>query len=298
MTEDRYQKAESGNLPSAARHLASVLPPLLLEAERVASAVRQGVHGRRRAGAGESFWQFRRYATGDAAQRIDWRQSARSDKLFVREREWEAAQTAYLWADASGSMRYASRKDIPQKIERARVLMLALADLLLRGGEKVTWLAREPIAVAGKGGLERIAARFDEQQDKNLPPALPFARHAHMILCSDFLMESGDLRDLMRRHAALNLKGALVHVLDPAERDLPFAGRIEMRGFENEAPLLLANAGVLREAYRARMEEHRARLRQYAQSAGWFYIAHTTDTQPGQALLQIYEALAADRQGL
>src|SRR5271170_2684565 len=108
-----------------AQNLAALLPPLLLEAERVAAAVHQGTHGRRRAGPGESFWQFRRYAPGDSAQRIDWRQSARTDKLFIREREWEAAQTAYLWADSSGSMRYSSRKDLPAKAERAQLLMLA-----------------------------------------------------------------------------------------------------------------------------------------------------------------------------
>ena len=82
-----------------AENLADLLPPLLIEADRVAQAVIQGVHGRRRAGVGETFWQFRAYDQGDAASRIDWRQSARTDKLFVREREWEAAQSAYIWAE-------------------------------------------------------------------------------------------------------------------------------------------------------------------------------------------------------
>src|ERR1700733_4053951 len=95
-----------------AENLAALLRPLLIEAERVAPAVIQGVHGRRRAGVGETFWQFRPYAQSDAASRIDWRQSARTDKLFVREREWEAVQSAYLWADASGSMQYASDKNL------------------------------------------------------------------------------------------------------------------------------------------------------------------------------------------
>ena len=32
---------------------------------------------------------------------IDWRRSASSDNLFVREREWEAAHTVWLWVDLS-----------------------------------------------------------------------------------------------------------------------------------------------------------------------------------------------------
>jgi uncharacterized protein (DUF58 family) len=67
-----------------AEHLADALPPLLVEADRVAHTIAQGLHGRRRAGMGEAFWQFRRYRQGDMATSIDWRKSARSDRLYVR----------------------------------------------------------------------------------------------------------------------------------------------------------------------------------------------------------------------
>jgi len=279
--------------------LAALLPPLLLEAERVAAAVHLGIHGRRRSGSGDSFWQFRRYAAGDSAQRIDWRQSARSDKLFIREREWEAAQSAYLWADTSGSMHYASQKDRPTKAERAQVLMLALASLLLRGGEKVIWLGATPLAVHSKAGLERIVAQIDfAEQGESLPPATPLAKHAHMILCSDFLMSPAALDDFMRRHTAFHARGVFLHILDPAEEDLPFAGRIEMLGCENEAPLLLPNAASLRNVYRARMQEHKERLMHVAESAGWFYLRHVTDTPPHLVLLQLFQHLAADIRGL
>ena len=44
--------------------LAERLPPLLVAAERVAMTVAQGVHGRRRVGVGETFWQFQALPTG------------------------------------------------------------------------------------------------------------------------------------------------------------------------------------------------------------------------------------------
>jgi uncharacterized protein (DUF58 family) len=284
----------------SARELGASLPPLLLEAERVAQAVHMGVHGRRRAGVGETFWQFRRYAAGDPAQRIDWRQSARTDKYFVREREWEAAQSACLWADASGSMRYASDGNLPAKAARAQVLMLALASLLLRGGERAVWLdERRAIAVHGKSGLERIAARIGGGDPAiprdNLPPVAPIARHAHMILCSDFLVDKEILRARMQDYAARNLHGMLAHILDPAEVAFGFEGRLEMQGCEGEAPLILPNATALAEAYRARMAEHEAYLRHLAQSAGWFYLRHVTSEAPQLALLGIYESLSAER---
>jgi uncharacterized protein (DUF58 family) len=290
-------------LQHRAEALAALFPPLLIEAERVAATVWQGVHGRRRAGAGETFWQFRPYEWGDPAERIDWRQSARSTRVFIKEREWEAAQTAYVWADASGSMRYASSKNISTKAGRAQLLMLALASLLLRGGEKVVWCdERRTIAAHGNSGLSRIAARLggaapgaEQSRHKNssLPPDIPFAKRAHMIMCSDFLMPEEALIALMRRYAALNLRGCLVHILDPVEESFAHQGRLEMQGLEGEAPLLLPNAGALHEAYAEKLAAHKARLENLAKSAGWFYARHITSTKPHRTLLEIYQALTA-----
>ena len=119
-----------------AEGLAARLPPLLIAALRVAATVEQGVHGRRRIGTGDAFWQFRQYQPGEPATRIDWRQSAKSDRLFLRETEWAAAQSVWFWRDASASMDWHSAPGLPRKRERAELLTLALASLLLRAGER------------------------------------------------------------------------------------------------------------------------------------------------------------------
>ncbi|HEY1780979.1 MAG TPA: DUF58 domain-containing protein, partial [Roseiarcus sp.] len=84
-------------LPASIRHdaasLSARLPSLIIAARRVAQTVRHGVHGRRRAGSGETFWQFRPFLSGEPSSRVDWRRSAREERAFVREREWEAAHT-------------------------------------------------------------------------------------------------------------------------------------------------------------------------------------------------------------
>jgi uncharacterized protein (DUF58 family) len=237
---------------------------------------------------------FRRYEQGDPTERIDWRQSARTDKIFIREREWEAAQTIYLWADTSGSMQYTSHKNTPSKAERAQLLMLALASLALRGGEKVIWLDRQNIAVHGKNGLAQIAARLDEKPGDSVPPDVPLVRHAHMVLCSDFLAEPDQLRAIMRQYTALHLHGALLHVLDLAEENFAFKGRLEMQGSEGEASLLLPNAESLRDTYHQRMAEHTAYLKQIAKNAGWYYARHVTNEPPHLALTRVYQILAND----
>jgi hypothetical protein len=85
------------------------------------------VHGRRRVGQGETFWQYRHYEPGDPNQVIDWRQSAKSDHVFARQMEWEAAQSAWIWRDSSASMDWRSSDRWPTKRDRADLLALALA---------------------------------------------------------------------------------------------------------------------------------------------------------------------------
>ncbi|MFP4271250.1 MAG: DUF58 domain-containing protein, partial [Alphaproteobacteria bacterium] len=136
------------------------LPPVLVAADRVDATVAQGVHGRRRVGVGESFWQFRPYQPGDATAAIDWRQSAKGDRVVLREQEWEAAQSVWLWVDRSASMGFRSRHG-PTKYERAQVLALALASLLLRAGERVAALTSPTPPMAGRAALARLAEQLD-----------------------------------------------------------------------------------------------------------------------------------------
>jgi len=137
--------------------LAARLPPLLVAAERVAATVAPGVHGRRRVGTGETFWQYRRYQVGDSATMIDWRQSGKTQPVFVRENEWEAAQSVWLWQDASSSMEYRSGPALPTKKDRAELLLMALAVLLVRGGERVALLGSGVPPSGNKVTLNRLA---------------------------------------------------------------------------------------------------------------------------------------------
>ena len=233
----------------APKSSAALLPPLLIEAERVAQTVCQGVHGRRRAGSGESFWQFRRY---------DARRSGRAHRLAAigahrqnfcaRTRMGSGAKRMSV-GRSSGSMRYASDKNLPTKAARAQLLMLALASLLLRGGERrCGWMSvarsrsRQSRVGTDRGAPRRQRAAIPHC---NLPPAVPVARYAHMILCSDFLVPQEVLRARMQVYTARHLRGMLVHILDPMELAFGFEGRLEMEGCESEAPLTLPNAASL-----------------------------------------------------
>jgi uncharacterized protein (DUF58 family) len=282
-----------------AEGLAAILPPLLVAAERIAATVTPGVHGRRRVGPGETFWQFRRYQPGDSRARIDWRQSAKTDPLFVREMEWSAAQSVWLWRDGSPSMRYRSSSNLTEKLERAELLALALVALLVRGGERVALLGDPTAPATGRAALNRLAltlAHGDAPHGApadSLPPSQLLPRHAHLVLIGDFLSPLPTLEARLRGFAERGVKGHLLQVLDPAERSLPFLGRIRFEGLEREGETLLSRVETVREDYQARLERHCAALAAIARSFGWSFATTTTDHPPQSALLALYLRLSA-----
>ncbi len=276
-----------------AEEQAASLPPLLVAAERVAATVAQGVHGRRRVGTGETFWQFRQYEPGDPASRIDWRESAKSQRLYVRETEWEAAQSVYLWRDASPSMNYSSTRDLPQKRARADLLTLALAVLLVRGGERVSLLGSGLPPSYGRAMLDRLALLLGrDAAGLSLPAFEPLPRHAHVVLLGDLLSPLPEIHALVARFAASGVKGHLLQILDPAEETLPFAGRVRFEGLEREAPLLVSRVETVRAAYGEALQRHREGLGAIARAAEWSFGAHRTDRPLPSALLALYAALA------
>jgi uncharacterized protein (DUF58 family) len=287
------------NQALAAEALGARLPPLLIAADRVASTVAQGVHGRRRVGQGDSFWQFRRFVSGDALSRIDWRQSAKSGRgapegWFIRETEWEAAQTVCLWRDASASMRWRSRQVPVEKRDRANLLLLSLASLLLRGGERVMMMQQGARSVASRSGLDRLVAELDAaSDDAGLPPEVRLPRHGTVVLFSDFLSPLDEVRALIGRFAAVPVTGYLLQILDPAETALPYQGRIRFRGLESDGDALIPRAESVREAYAERLKAQQDGLASICSTAGFGFGVHRTDHPPEMALLTLYQALAA-----
>ena len=276
--------------------IAGRLPPLQVAAARVAATVWQGVHGRRRVGVGDGIWQFRPFVVGDEVRRIDWRKSALADALIVRETEWEAAQTVVLWRDGSPSMQWKSRGADVAKLDRAGLLVLALAALLLRGGERVRLLGSDR-QYGGAGGLDRLALDLAGlAAEDGLPTAMAAVpRHARMVLIGDFLAPPEAIAASVGRLASLPAGGHLVQVLDPAEVDLPYRGRVRFTGLEREAPTLVRRVEGLRGAYGARLAAQRASLAAIAAGAGWGCSLHQTDAPPETALLALYLALSDGR---
>jgi uncharacterized protein (DUF58 family) len=280
----------------AARHqnhallMAARLPGLVAAAREVAASVLHGVHGRRRAGEGETFWQFRPFVTGEAAGRIDWRRSAKDERLYVREREWEAAHTVFIWIDRSPSMWFASDLALQPKIDRALVLGLACADLLVRGGERAGLLGLTP-ALASRNIVERLAEVLLAQEaaagyaPDELPAAVNLPRGAKAILIGDFLTDPALIAATIESISASGARGHLVMIADPVEESFPFSGNTEFVDVDSEARLRAGQAETFRKEYIRRLGLHREAIGASARTRGWSLMTHRTDRPATEALL-------------
>ena len=305
--------AHAQNLQLGAEELAGNFPPLLLAAERVAASIIQGVHGRRRVGQGESFWQFRIYEPGDHPQRIDWRQTAKSDRTFVRELEWEAAQSVYFWRDPSRAMDWRSDPNLPSKRAFADQQLLALAILLARSGERLSLLESGVPPRNDKATILNLALQLDQAaQDQaaqsgrdgrdaddrpggpggpSLPAKVALPRHAQTIWFSDFLLPLAEIEARVCDYAEQGLSGLLVQILDPAEASLPYRGRIRFEDLRGETGWLLSRTERVRDAYLQRLALQQEGLETLARKVGWRMTSFRSDSAPKAALLSLYAAL-------
>ncbi|HET9903850.1 MAG TPA: DUF58 domain-containing protein [Xanthobacteraceae bacterium] len=276
------------------RSLAAAMPRLILESRRIAATIVHGLHGRRRAGSGENFWQYRRFLSGEPAQRVDWRRSARDDHLYVREREWEAAHTVWIWPDRSPSMAFTSDARRDTKLERALITGFALAEVLVQGGERVgvPGLLRP---TASRDVIERIAEAIlhDPAERASLPPLFAPAPLSEVVVLSDLWSPLAAIQRVVGQLSATGAHGHVVQIVDPAEETFPYSGRVEFIEPEGLGAITAGRAETWRADYEARIARHRAEIRAETDRIGWSFSIHRTDRPATELMLRLHARLGA-----
>lgn len=271
----------------------------MAEAERLAASVVLGDHGRRQHGMGESFWQYRRAEAGDDFAAIDWRRSARSDdKLYIRQTEWEVAQAVSMWVDASKAMDFRSAKAPQSKADRARLLTMALAVALNRGGERFALIGSNADRPRrGRHQLEQVGLGLLNAAEDEYG-AVPLTRLGHGsrgVLMSDFMGPREALIAQVTQAADAGVRGVICQILDPAEEAFPFDGRTIFRSMGGGLEYETDRAKTLKDAYLDKLAALKSELRDIARQTGWLYLDHRTNDAPRSALLWLFGALEGFR---
>lgn len=294
---DRQDTIESDAIAAGigkSQKLAARLPRLILEARRVAATVLHGLHGRRRAGSGENFWQYRRFVSGEPSGNVDWRRSAQDDHLYVREREWEASHTIWLWIDRSASMHFSSHLSEWSKLDRAIVVAFALSEVLVQGGERVG-IPELMRPSANRNIIEKLAQVIvhDPAERTSLPPNFAPAPFSEVLLLSDLWSPPDEIRRRIGQLAANGARGHVVQIVDPAEETLPYSGRVEFVEPEGLGSITAGRAQLWRDDYQGLIARHRDALRAAADQFGWSFTVHRTDRGPTELLFALHARMGA-----
>jgi len=294
----RHEVKATQQASGQARSLAQTMPRLILEARRIAATVIHGLHGRRRAGPGENFWQYRRFLSGEPARRVDWRRSARDEHLYVREQEWEAAHTVWIWPDRSPSMVFSSPLAQETKLERTLIIAFALAEVLVQAGERVgiPGLMRP---TGSRNVLDKLgnAIVHDVSERTSLPPTFAPSSLAEIVVVSDFWSPIADVRATLAQLSSTGAHGHVVQIVDPAEETFPYSGRVEFIEPEGAGTITAGRAEGWRDEYQARVARHRSEIRAETDRLGWSFAVHRTDRPATELLLALHARLGAPPPG-
>lgn len=288
-------------LRQSAEEAAASLPALMAAAEKAAASVLHGEHTQRKTGAGEKFWQFREYRTGDRPQDIDWRQSAKTDQLYIRQKEWQTPQATIFWCSRVPGMDFSSAENILSKSEAAKILVLALSILITRAGDQVGLLDL-PNTGRSESVLQRIGAALTETPKNSAPlPSIPTHTHpknTRLVQAGDFLAPLEAIERAFKNLSARNKDGLVIQVLDPAEIELPFSGRVLFEDPADKQRLLINHVPSIRDAYRQRLREHIAGVESLSRQHHWLYILHRTDIPVKDTLAQIWALMHRHETGI
>src|SRR6266508_4105519 len=295
---DKHEVKATQRARGQAPPLAESMPRLILEARRIAATVIHGLHGRRRAGPGENFWQYRRFISGEPARRVDWRRSARDEHLYVREREWEAAHTVWIWADRSPSMVFRSSLAQESKLERTLVVAFALAEILVQAGERVGMpLLMRP--TGSRNVLDKMANAIvhDVAERPSLPPSFAPSSLAEIVVISDFWSPIAEVRAKLAQLSSTSAHGHTVQIVDPAEETFPYSGRVEFVEPEGGGAITAGRAEAWKADYELRVARHRAEIRAETDKLGWSFAIHRTDRPATELLLALHARMGAPPPG-
>ena len=212
----------------------------------------------------------------------------------MREREWEAAQSVWFWRDGSPGDAVCVRAATARSTARV-LLALALASLLVRGGERIALFGERDAPAIRARRYRRIAHALGERPPADDAAAAGCAHRratrnssGSAIFWRPSTMSKSRIRELTRADAG----GHLVHIVDPAEEDFPYRGPHALRGGEGRAE---PNRSAAPKPWRAPIARASRRIAKrcasLARKLGWNYLAHRTDRSPQTALIALYADL-------
>lgn len=245
---------------------------LEIAARALVAGLRHGRHVGPLLGAGPEIFGVRPYRQGDDAAQVDWKRSARGDRLYSRERVDTSQTQALVVVDVSRSMGAGHHAGQSSKLDVARLVAAGLVMLLVEQGDSVGVFAstapapawRRPAGGAHHGHvLLDVLASLEAVGDVAPATAValavaPLRRPSLLLVVSDAWDGAGYL-EALRRAAASGHDVVALTLVGPGDRALPDAGVVELEDAES-GDVIAVDTRALAAAYHEASTAHRRAL--------------------------------------
>lgn len=276
-------------LYSKAEGEAETLSSIMFKAKYHADHIISGGHASRKSGAGENFWQFKEYSPTDRPQDIDWRQSAKTDHVYIRQKEWQKAQKNFFWCAGYKGMDYKSAHAQYSKRQAASVLLLSLAFAMVDADEQIGLYGQSSTG-RSDNAVFNLGENFLHNKNKcQLPDTQGFIppKGSTLIAAGDLLSNLESIENSFHELKSAIHDALIIQILDPDEIELDFSGRIKFENFDHENSELINHIPSIREEYKARIEAHSEALKTLCIKNDWSYVLHRTDGDISKTLQTI-----------
>ena len=269
-------------------------------AEGVVEGFLSGLHRSPFRGFSVEFTEHRAYQPGDELRYLDWRILARADRLFVKQFEEETNLRAMILMDVSRSMAWRGAPDRLTKREYAERLAAALGLILLRQRDATGLITfddavREVVPARVKSGQwRRLVRGIMTTPEGRGTAAVTALRHVTsllvrrglVLLLSDLLLERELTLTALRYLRHRGHQVVVLHLMDPAERELAGPPEVRFRDPESTVSLVVRPRELAR-AYRDTVQREIAAWRAACRRHGIAYHDITTDQPFGLALRRL-----------
>jgi len=279
--------------------VADLLPSLLSDSSLLLKNILSGLHSTRFAGKGENFWQFKEYVRGESISSIDWRKSASSKKLLMKQNEKELSKTIYLFFDKSFSMNYKSNLAKHNKLFISALLTLTLCKLFSNSKEKVFIFNSENKPINCSNNIHNFDKSFLFNNKKHSFPNLNLFKDKSLcFFFSDFFYDNSELKSLIIKFKNRGILGYLIQILDPIEVDFNLNSNIMLKDLETNETMVFDNDIDFSNAYKKKLANLEISLKKISLNSGWKYYRFCTNQDIRKFLINLSKTIILNKEEL
>lgn len=248
---------------------------------------------------GIEFSDLREYQTSDDASRIDWKNSAKSPDLYVKEYEEEKDMDVFIVLDASDTMMFGTTDKL--KSEYCAIMTAALAYASVDAGMNVGFgiFGEEELVITPDGGNSQYqkvlheVTKFENHGGKfDLEDALDstigqIKENTAVFIISDFLNVDHNWKSKMTVASKKFRHVLSIMVRDPRDHKLPKSGNIRFQSVDGDR--MVVNTSKVRDDFEEKALEQEEKIESQVKNGGGAFLKLETTKEFSAAFAEYFE---------